>query len=81
MYFALAAGQVAVYEGRFRNGKRVTNSRADGCTPRFRLKDGKVLHGHDCWWVPFRKAIAAAKAMGSKGEVVLNAARSLYLGH
>lgn len=73
-----------MYEGRFDSkGKRVISSRADWNQPRFQLKDGTCVYGMDCWWVPFRKAVDAAKGMGPDGVAGLQrlyAARNEFRG-
>lgn len=59
---AAATGQEAIYEGRCwtRNGRRYRGPRQHlfSVNPKFRLPDGKVIWGFECYWLPLAQALA-----------------------
>lgn len=58
---APATGQEATYEGRCwtRNGLRYRGPRCHlfSVNPKFRLPDGKVIWGIECYWLPITQAL------------------------
>lgn len=47
-----ATGKNGVYEGEFLVSIKDANGLVEFPNPRFRLEDGSVIYGIECWWKP-----------------------------
>lgn len=37
-------------------------------SPSFKMEDGNIIHGYECWWIPEKEALEAEKIVKEKKE-------------